>query len=159
MAVFTGIRCAFTVIPKQLKAYTKDGEAVEVAKIWARRHCTKFNGVSYVTQAGAAAVYSPEGKEQCRKIIDIYMANAALIRESLTKLGYQVYGGINAPYIWLKTTDGLSSWDFFDKLLTKAHLLGTPGSGFGSAGEGYFRLTAFGRPDEVKEAMKRFAAV
>ena len=158
-AGFTGVRCAFTVIPKQLKAYTKDGRAVEVSEIWARRHCTKFNGVSYVTQAGAAAVYTPVGKKQCRQIIDIYMANAALIRKSLTKLGYQVYGGINAPYIWLKTPNALSSWDFFDLLLTKANVVGTPGSGFGPAGEGYFRLTAFGNLQDVKEAMERFAAV
>jgi len=158
-AGFTGVRCAFTVIPKQLKAYTKDGRAVEVAKIWTRRHCTKFNGVSYITQAGAAAVYTPEGRQQCQRIIEIYMANAALIRKSLTKLGYQVYGGINAPYIWLKTPDGLTSWDFFDLLLAKANIVGTPGSGFGAAGEGYFRLTAFARPEDVKQAMERFAAV
>jgi len=158
-AGFTGVRCAFTIIPKQLKAYTKDGRAVEVAKVWTRRHCTKFNGVSYITQAGAAAVYTPEGRKQCHRIIALYMANAALIRKSLTKLGYQVYGGINAPYIWLKTPKGLTSWDFFDLLLTKANVVGTPGSGFGPAGEGYFRLTAFARPEDVKEAMERFAAV
>ena len=158
-AGFTGVRCAFTVIPKQLKAYTKDGRAVEVAKIWTRRHCTKFNGVSYITQAGAAAVYTPEGRQQCHRTIALYMANAALILESLTKLGYQVYGGINAPYIWLKTPEGLTSWDFFDLLLTKANVVGTPGSGFGPAGEGYFRLTAFARPEHVREAMERFAAV
>jgi LL-diaminopimelate aminotransferase len=158
-AGFTGIRCAFTVVPKQLKARTKDGRAVEVNPIWNRRHCTKFNGVSYITQAGAAAVYTPEGKKQCRQIIDIYMANAAAIRESLTKLGYTVYGGVNAPYIWIKTPDGVSSWDFFDRLLTKANVVGTPGAGFGPAGEGYFRLTAFALPENVKEAMERFAAV
>jgi len=158
-AGFTGVRCAFTVIPKQLKAYTKDGRVVEVAKIWTRRHCTKFNGVSYITQAGAAAVYTSEGRQQCQRIIEIYMANASLIRNSLTKLGYQVYGGINAPYIWLKTPKGLTSWDFFDLLLTKANVVGTPGSGFGPAGEGYFRLTAFARPEDVKQAMERFAAV
>ncbi|MHC4396117.1 MAG: LL-diaminopimelate aminotransferase [Planctomycetota bacterium] len=158
-AGFTGVRCAFTVIPKQLKAYTKSGGAVQVSEIWARRHCTKFNGVSYITQAGAAAVYTPQGKKQCCQIIALYMANAALICESLTKLGYKVYGGVNAPYIWLKTPEGLTSWDFFDRLLTKANVVGTPGSGFGAAGEGYFRLTAFARPDDVKEAMERFAAV
>jgi LL-diaminopimelate aminotransferase len=158
-AGFTGLRCAFTVIPKQLKAYTNDGRAVEVAPIWKRRHCTKFNGVSYVTQAGAAAVYSPEGKEQNQKIIDIYMANAKLICESLTKLGFTVYGGQNAPYIWLKTPNGVGSWEFFDTLLNKAHVVGTPGAGFGSAGERFFRLTAFGTPDNVKEALKRFKSV
>jgi LL-diaminopimelate aminotransferase len=158
-AGFTGLRCAFTVIPKQLKAYTSDGRAVEVAPIWKRRHCTKFNGVSYVTQAGAAAVYSPEGKEQNQKIIDIYMANAKLICETLTKVGFTVYGGVNAPYIWLKTPNGVDSWEFFDILLNKAHVVGTPGAGFGSAGEGFFRLTAFGTPNNVKEALLRFKSI
>ncbi len=158
-AGFTGVRCAFTVIPKQLKAYTKDGRAVEVAPIWKRRQCTKFNGVSYVTQAGAAAVYSPEGKEQNQRIIDIYMTNARLIRETLSRIGYTVYGGLNAPYIWLKTPKDVSSWEFFDTLLNKAHVVGTPGAGFGSAGEGYFRLTAFATPDNVKEALERFQKV
>jgi len=158
-AGFTGVRCAFSIIPKKLKAYRKDGSAVEVRPIWARRHCTKFNGVSYISQAGAAAVYSPEGKEQCRRIIDIYMSNAALIRKSLTDLGYTVYGGINAPYIWMKTPEGSGSWEFFDVLLKKANVVGTPGAGFGPSGEGYLRLTAFAQPENVKEAMKRFAAV
>ena len=158
-AGFTGVRCAFTVVPKQLKAYTEDGKAVEVNPIWHRRQCTKFNGASYISQAGAAAVYTTEGKKQCRKTIDVYMTNAAVIRTSLTKLGYDVYGGVNAPYVWMKTPDGLSSWDFFDHLLQKANVVGTPGSGFGPAGEGYFRLTAFARPADVKEAMQRFAAV
>ena len=158
-AGFTGVRCAFTVVPKQAKAYTNNGRAVEINPLWYRRHCTKFNGVSYITQAGAAAVYTNQGKKQCRQIIDIYMANAALIRESLSKLGYQVYGGVNAPYLWMKTPDGLSSWDFFDRLLKKASIIGTPGAGFGPAGEGYLRLTAFARPADVKEAMNRFAAI
>jgi LL-diaminopimelate aminotransferase len=158
-AGFTGIRCAFTVVPKQLKAATTKGEAVEVNPLWNRRHCTKFNGASYISQAGATAVYTAEGKEQCRKIIDIYMGNAALIRESLTKLGYEVYGGINAPYLWMKTPNGMNSWDFFDVLLQKANVVGTPGSGFGPSGQGYFRLTAFATPDNVKEAMQRFASV
>jgi len=158
-AGFTGVRCAFTIVPKQLKAYTNNGKAIEVNPVWHRRHCTKFNGVSYISQVGAAAVYSNEGKKQCRHIIDIYMTNAALICESLSRLGYKAYGGVNAPYIWIKTPDGLSSWEFFDKLLQKANLIGTPGSGFGPSGEGYFRLTAFAQPENVKEAMKRFAAV
>ena len=158
-AGFTGVRCAFAVVPKQLKAYTEDGRAVEVNSIWNRRHSTKFNGASYISQAGAAAVYSAEGKKQCRQTTDIYMTNAALIRKSLSKFGYQVYGGVNAPYIWMKTPDGLSSWDFFDRLLQKANVVGTPGAGFGPSGEGYFRLTAFAKPAEVKEAMERFAAV
>ncbi|MHC4635278.1 MAG: LL-diaminopimelate aminotransferase [Planctomycetota bacterium] len=158
-AGFTGVRCAFTVVPRQLRAYTKSGAAVDVNPIWKRRHCTKFNGVSYITQVGAAAIYSPEGKKQSQKIIDIYMRNAAKIRQSLSRLGFKVYGGVNSPYIWMKTLKGLSSWDFFDVLLEKANVVGTPGAGFGTAGEGYFRLTAFARPEEVEEAMRRFAAV
>jgi len=158
-AGFTGVRCAFTVVPKQLKADTSGGRAVEVNPLWHRRHCTKFNGASYVSQAGAAAVYTPDGKKQCRQIIDIYMGNAALIRESLGRLGYEVYGGVNAPYLWMKTPKGVSSWEFFDRLLQKANVVGTPGSGFGPSGEGYFRLTAFATPDNVKEAMERFATV
>ncbi|MFC1676430.1 LL-diaminopimelate aminotransferase [Planctomycetota bacterium] len=156
-AGFTGIRCAFTVIPKQLKAYTKDGQAVNVNPIWNRRHCTKFNGVSYITQCAAAAVYSEQGKKQIAQTIDLYMNNAKKIRQALTKLGITVYGGINAPYIWLKTPEGVDSWQFFDTLLNKANLVGTPGAGFGNAGEGYFRLTAFALPENVDEAMKRFA--
>jgi len=158
-AGFTGLRCAFTVVPKQLKAYTKEGTAVEVNTIWKRRHCTKFNGVSYITQAGAAAVYTEEGKKQVLRTIDIYMGNAKLIRETLSEMGYTVYGGVNAPYIWLKTPEGIGSWDFFDTLLNKAHVVSTPGAGFGSAGEGYLRLTAFGRPEDVKEALQRIADV
>ncbi len=158
-AGFTGLRCAFTVVPKQLKAYTKDGAAVEVGPIWKRRHCTKFNGVSYVTQAGAAATYTEEGRKEVRKTIGIYMANAKLIRETLGKIGYTVYGGVNAPYIWLKTPAGVGSWEFFDTLLNKAHVVSTPGAGFGSAGEGYLRLTAFGRPEDVREALERIKAI
>jgi LL-diaminopimelate aminotransferase len=157
-AGFTGLRCAFTVVPKQLKAYTKKGETVEVNAIWKRRHCTKFNGVSYITQAGAAAVYTEEGKKQIRRTIDIYMGNAKLIREKLGEMGYTVYGGVNAPYIWLKTPEGVGSWEFFDRLLNKAHVVSTPGAGFGSAGEGFLRLTAFGQPENVKEALKRIKA-
>jgi LL-diaminopimelate aminotransferase len=156
-AGFTGVRCAFTVVPKQLNAYMSGGKMVEVNPLWRRRFCTKFNGVSYITQAGAAAVYSTEGKEQVKKTIDLYMANAALIRKSLMKLGYQVYGGVNAPYIWMRTPKGLSSWDFFDLLLRQVHVVGTPGVGFGPSGEGYLRLTAFPTPENVKEALERFA--
>lgn len=156
-AGFTGIRCAYSVVPKALRATTKVGDSIEVNPIWARRHCTKFNGVSYVTQRGAAAVYSDEGKKQIQQTIDIYMANAALIRKSLADLGYTIYGGVNAPYIWLKTPKGVSSWDFFDTLISKANVVGTPGAGFGAAGEGYFRLTAFAQPENVKQAMERFA--
>ncbi|MHC4172206.1 MAG: LL-diaminopimelate aminotransferase [Planctomycetota bacterium] len=158
-AGFTGVRCAFTVVPRQLTAATSDGRAVEVNPLWNRRHSTKFNGVSYIAQAGAAAVYSPEGKEQTRRIIDTYMTNAKLIRETLSQIGYTVYGGVNAPYIWMKTPDGVGSWDFFDRLLQKANVVGTPGTGFGPAGEGYFRLTAFATPANVNEALERIAAV
>jgi len=158
-AGFTGVRCAFTVVPKQLKAYTKDGRAVDVNPIWHRRHATKFNGASYISQAAAAAVYTEQGKKQIKQIIDLYMKNAELIRTSLTKLGYKVYGGINAPYIWLKTPNNIGSWKFFDYLLNQAHVVGTPGAGFGPSGEGYLRLTAFAQPENVREAMKRFAKV
>ena len=158
-AGFTGVRCAFTVVPKQLKAYTKDGRAVEVGPIWKRRQCTKFNGVSYITQAGAAAVYTEQGKKQIQETIDIYMGNARLIRDILTDIGYTVYGGINAPYIWLKTPEGIGSWEFFDKLLNQAHVVTTPGAGFGSAGEGFVRLTAFGLPENVTGALERIKAI
>jgi LL-diaminopimelate aminotransferase len=158
-AGFTGVRCAFTIVPRQVNAYAGNGRAVEVNPLWKRRHCTKSNGVSYVTQVGAAAIYSSKGKKQIRRVIELYMANAALIRESLTKLGYSVYGGINAPYIWLKTPQGLNSWDFFDQLLQKAHVVSTPGVGFGPSGEGYLRLTAFGTPESVKEALNRIARI
>jgi LL-diaminopimelate aminotransferase len=158
-AGFTGVRCAFTVVPKQLRVAGPGGKGFGVNPLWSRRHSTKFNGASYISQAAAAAVYTDEGKEQCRQIIDIYMGNAALIRESLAKLGYEVYGGKNAPYIWLKTLGGMKSWNFFDRLLQNANVVGTPGEGFGPAGQGYFRLTAFATPENVKEAMKRFASI
>ena len=154
-AGFTGVRCAYAVVPKELKGYTKAGAEIGVHGLWSRRHATKFNGASYISQRGAAAVYSDEGKRQCQEVIDIYMSNAKLIRERLGELGYEVYGGVNAPYIWLRTPDGMGSWDFFDVLLRKAHVVGTPGAGFGPAGEGYFRLTAFGQPSDVEEALER----
>ena len=156
-AGFTGVRCAFTVVPKQLKTYTKDSRAVEVNPLWNRRHTTKFNGASYISQAAAAAVYTPEGKKQVQQIIDVYMSNAALIRDSLNKLGYKVYGGVNAPYLWVKTPDGFGSWDFFDRLLQKGNVVVTPGAGFGLSGEGYFRISAFATPANVKEALHRLA--
>lgn len=156
-AGFTGIRCAFTVVPKGLVAHTKAGQPVELNPIWNRRHCTKFNGVSYVTQKGAEAVYSPEGKVQNKQIIDLYMSNADTMRKSLASFGYQVFGGEHAPYVWLKTPAGVDSWSFFDMLLQKANVVGTPGAGFGAAGEGYFRLSAFNNPERVKEAMDRIA--
>jgi len=156
-AGFTGVRCALTVVPKALKAYTRGGKAVEVNPIWNRRHATKFNGASYISQAGAAAVYSDKGRQQIRSIIELYMSNAAMIRRSLSDLGYSVYGGVDAPYVWLKTPQGVKSWEFFDTLLEKANVVGTPGAGFGAAGEGYFRLSAFNYPASVREAMDRMA--
>jgi len=158
-AGFTGVRCAFTVVPKDLKAFGANGDAVGLHGLWNRRHCTKFNGVSYPIQRGAEAVYSPEGKSQVQATIAFYLENARLIREGLQKLGISVYGGVNAPYVWLKTPGGMSSWDFFDKLLTNAHLVGTPGSGFGASGEGYFRLSAFNSRANVEEAVERFGKV
>ncbi|MHC4759718.1 MAG: LL-diaminopimelate aminotransferase [Planctomycetota bacterium] len=158
-AGFTGVRCGFTVVPKELVAYTKSGLAVELHPIWNRRHCTKFNGVSYITQKGAEAVYSPEGKRQIQKTIDLYMSNADMMREALTQQGYVVYGGEHAPYIWVHTPKGVDSWAFFDLLINKANVVGTPGAGFGAAGEGYFRLSAFNDPDKVKEAMDRISKI
>jgi LL-diaminopimelate aminotransferase len=154
-AGFTGTRCAFTVVPKTLKAKAKDGSDVELWGLWNRRQSTKFNGVSYIVQRGAEAVYSAEGQQQIRGLVDFYMENARIIREQLTAAGIQVYGGVNAPYVWVKTPQGLSSWDFFDKLLQTCNVVGTPGSGFGAAGEGYFRISAFNSRDNVNEAMKR----
>jgi LL-diaminopimelate aminotransferase len=156
-AGFTGVRCAFSVVPKELSAYSKMGRSIALNALWNRRMCTKFNGVSYITQVGAAATYTPEGKKQIRSIIDLYMNNARLIRETLTSLGYKTYGGVNAPYIWMKTPPGLGSWEFFDLLLEKANVLATPGVGFGPSGEGYIRLTAFGEPDSVREALDRIS--
>ncbi len=156
-AGFTGVRCGFTVVPKDVVAYTQAGDAVALNPIWNRRHCTKFNGVSYITQKGAEAVYSAEGKEQIQQTINLYMSNADMMRAALTEQGFSVYGGEHAPYVWLHTPEGVDSWGFFDLLLRKAHVVGTPGAGFGAAGEGYFRLSAFNNPDNVKEAMDRIA--
>ena len=154
-AGFTGVRCAYTVVPKELKAYTKTGEEVSLNSLWNRRHGTKFNGVSYPVQRAAEAVYSEEGQKQIKENIAYYMNNAKIIKEGLKSAGYTVYGGINAPYIWLKVPDGLTSWEFFDKLLTEANIVGTPGVGFGPSGEGYFRLTAFGTKENTEEAIER----
>jgi LL-diaminopimelate aminotransferase len=156
-AGFTGVRCGYSIVPKDLVAYTQGGEAVELNSIWKRRHCTKFNGVSYITQKGAEAVYGLEGKKQVKSVIDLYMSNADTMRKELTAHGYAVYGGEHAPYIWLHTPEGVGSWEFFDLLLNKAHVVGTPGAGFGAAGEGYFRLSAFNNPEKVKEAMERIS--
>jgi LL-diaminopimelate aminotransferase len=155
-AGFTGVRCAYTVVPKSLEGSTSDGRKASLHSLWNRRHCTKFNGVSYPVQRGAAAIYSPEGRPQVRELIDFYLQNAALIREGLQAVNMQVYGGVNAPYVWLKTPGGMASWDFFDRLLTEANVVGTPGSGFGASGEGYFRLSAFNSRENVEEAVRRF---
>lgn len=154
-AGFTGIRCAYIIIPKELKGYTESGEEVELNKLWNRRHCTKFNGVSYVTQRAAEAIYTDEGKRQVRENINYYKENAKIIKQGLEEAGYTVYGGTNSPYVWLKLPDGMKSWDFFDKLLSEANVVGTPGVGFGPSGEGYFRLTGFGTKENTKEAIER----
>lgn len=154
-AGFTGTRCAFTVVPKGLKAKSANGEAVELHALWTRRHTTKFNGVPYVIQRGAEAVYSPEGKAQVQELVRFYLENAKILRDELTGLGVKVYGGVNAPYIWLKTPGISNSWEFFDQLLSCAHVVGTPGSGFGASGEGYFRLSAFNSRANVEEAVRR----
>lgn len=149
-AGFTGTRLGFTVIPKELKC----GD-VTLNSLWARRHGTKFNGAPYIIQAAGAAIYSEEGKRQIREQINYYMNNAKNIREALVKAGYTVSGGVNAPYIWIQTPNSMTSWEFFDLLLTKANVVGTPGSGFGPSGEGYFRLTAFGSYENTLEAVDR----
>lgn len=154
-AGFTGMRCAFIVVPKELKGYTKSGEEVSINKLWNRRHCTKFNGVSYIVQRAAEAVYTEEGRKQIKENIDYYKENAKIIKQGLEEVGYTVYGGVNSPYVWLKLPDGMKSWDFFDKLLTEANVVGTPGVGFGPSGEGYFRLTGFGTKENTQEAIRR----
>ncbi len=155
-AGFTGTRCAYTVVPKELQAYTKNGEAVALNKLWNRRHTTKFNGVPYVIQRAAEACYSVEGKKQVRANIEYYLGNAQIIRNGLLEQGLQVAGGINSPYIWVKTPNGLGSWQFFDTLLQQLHIVGTPGVGFGPSGEGYLRLTAFNTRENTLEAVQRF---
>lgn len=154
-AGFTGVRCGYTVVPKEVSATTLKGERVFLNKLWLRRQCTKFNGTSYITQRGTEAVYSPEGKEQVRQTINYYMNNARLMKEGLEACGLQVYGGENAPYLWVKTPDGLSSWKFFEKLLYEVYIVSTPGVGFGPSGEGYLRLTAFGDHKDTLEAIQR----
>ncbi len=158
-AGFTGTRCALTVVPRGLMGTAANGEPVELWGLWNRRQCTKFNGVSYIVQRGAEAVYSPEGQAQVNGLIAFYMENAAIIRRELSAAGIEVHGGEHAPYVWLKTPAGLDSWAFFDHLLNNAHVVGTPGSGFGAAGEGYFRLSAFNSRANVEEAMRRVRAL
>lgn len=158
-AGFTGTRCAYTVIPKTVMGYTKSGEKIALNKLWNRRHTTKFNGVPYIIQRGAEACYSAEGKKQIKEIINYYLTNAKIIREGLTAQGLSVYGGINSPYIWVKTPDQMTSWRFFDYLLNDLNIVGTPGVGFGPSGEGYLRLTAFGTLENTQEAVSRFKKI
>ena len=154
-AGFTGLRCGYTVVPKALKLYDAAGKKVMVNPLWNRRQTTKFNGTSYIVQRAAEAAYSPLGNKQIKESIEYYMRNARLLKESLQNVGLKIFGGDNAPYIWVKTPDGLSSWKFFDRLLHECHIVGTPGVGFGPSGEGYFRLTAFGRYEDTVEAISR----
>lgn len=154
-AGFTGVRCGYTVVPEVLTAKTKAGERVSLNRLWNRRQCTKFNGTSYITQRGAEAVYSPEGRRQVRQIISGYMETARLMKTKLEEMGFAVTGGDNAPYLWLRTPEGVSSWEFFDKMLYEANVVVTPGVGFGPSGEGYIRLTAFGRREDSLQAMER----
>ena len=154
-AGFTGTRCAITVVPRRLMGKAANGEEIEIWGLWNRRQCTKFNGVSYIVQRGAEAVYSPEGQGQVKALVAFYMENASIIRSALKEAGLEVYGGEQAPYVWIKTPNGLDSWQFFDKLLQGANVVGTPGSGFGAAGEGYFRLSAFNSRANVEEAITR----
>jgi LL-diaminopimelate aminotransferase len=154
-AGFTGVRCGFIAVPSSLMGRDADGKEVEIRRLWSRRHTTKFNGASYPVQAGAAACYTPEGRAQLRANIAYYMENARIIREGLGALGLRTYGGVNAPYVWLRTPDGMGSWDFFDRLLRQAHVVGTPGAGFGACGEGFLRLSAFGQREAVEEAVAR----
>ena len=154
-AGFTGVRCAYTVIPKNLSGRNSKGEEINLWSLWNRRQSTKFNGVSYIVQRGAEAVYSDQGKIEVSKLIDFYMNNASIMRNKLIQAGFKVFGGLNAPYIWIRVPDKMTSWDFFDYLLNKANVVGTPGSGFGLAGEGYFRLSAFNTLTNVNTAMER----
>ena len=158
-AGFTGIRCAYTIVPNELFGYTNENVKISINKLWNRRQCTKFNGCSYISQKAAEAIYLKDGIKQIRENIDYYMRNAKYIKESLQEFGYKVYGGVNSPYIWLKTPNNMKSWDFFDILLKKANVVGTPGVGFGSFGEGYFRLTGFNTYKNSINAMKRISNI
>lgn len=156
-AGFTGTRCAYTVVPEEVKGYAEDGNPYPLNPLWNRRQTTKFNGVSYPVQRAARAVYSAEAKREIKENIDYYMKNAEIIRENLKDLGLNVYGGVNSPYIWIKTPENMDSWQFFNLLLNEAHVVGTPGVGFGPSGEGYFRLSAFNTLENTTEAMKRIS--
>ena len=156
-AGFTGVRCAYTVVPKEVFVYSKSLEKISLNSLWARRQATKFNGVSYISQMGALATYTPLGQQQIQDVINYYMNNAKLIREALCNKGLQVYGGINSPYIWLKTPNNMDSWEFFDLLLNQINIVGTPGVGFGPSGAGYFRLTSFASYEQTLAAIERFS--
>ena len=158
-AGFTGVRCAYTVIPKNLSGLNSKSEKINLWSLWNRRQSTKFNGVSYIVQRGAEAVYSSEGKKEVKDLIGFYMENAKIMKNKLKTAGFTVYGGDNAPYIWIKVPDQMTSWDFFDYLLEKANVVGTPGSGFGLSGEGYFRLSAFNSREKVIDAMERIISI
>lgn len=158
-AGFTGVRCGYTVVPKALKGVDSKGEMVSLNHLWNRRQCTKFNGASYISQRAAAAVYTPEGKQQTRETVDYYLRNAEVLRQGLLDAGFEVFGGTNAPYVWIKTPDETTSWEFFDILLDRCHVAGTPGSGFGPSGEGYIRLTAFNTYENTVEAISRIKKV
>ena len=157
-AGFTGIRCGYTIVPKDLIVTDFEGGQHSVNQLWNRRQCTKFNGASYISQRAAEAIYTPEGKLQIQATIDYYMENASRMLETMRGLGYEVYGGENAPYIWMKTPDGTTSWQFFEELLYGANVVCTPGVGFGPSGEGYVRFTAFGSHERTTEALRRIAA-
>jgi len=154
-AGFTGTRCGYTVVPKQLMGNAANGKKVSLNKLWNRRQCTKFNGTSYIVQRAAEATYTPEGKKQVKALIDFYTENARIIREGLTKAGYTIFGGVNAPYVWAKAPVGMGSWEYFDFLLKEKNIVTTPGAGFGASGEGYVRFSAFGSRENTIEAMKR----
>lgn len=158
-AGFTGVRCGYTVVPKALKGADSKGEMVSLNHLWNRRQCTKFNGASYISQRAAAAIYTPEGKQQTRETVDYYLRNAEVLRQGLLDAGFEVFGGTNAPYVWIKTPDETTSWEFFDILLDRCHVAGTPGSGFGPSGEGYIRLTAFNTYENTVEAISRIKKV
>ena len=158
-AGFTGVRCAYLVIPNGVKALNSKGEPVSLKTLWSRRHSTKFNGASYPVQKAAAAIYTPEGKKQVDEVIAYYLENARIMKQSLEEQGFKVYGGVNAPYVWIKTKNNMKSWDFFDQLLEQIQIVGTPGSGFGPCGEGYFRFSAFAGRENVIEAMGRLKSL
>ena len=157
-AGFTGVRCGYTVVPKELTAVTLDGkQRVPLNPMWDRRQCTKFNGTSYISQRAAEAIYTPEGKQQVRETIQYYMDNARMMRDTLMRLGLKVYGGENAPYLWVKTPDGTDSWKFFEQMLYGAQVVCTPGVGFGPSGEGFVRLTSFGNHEDCERALSRIS--